>query len=113
MNNFTKIILVSCFGLTAANAQTDTLKILPPSQIPSLKISGYLETYYSYDFNQPENNTRPGFFYSHNRHNEVALNLGLIKANYDNGMVRGNLALMAGTYANANLAGEPGTLKNI
>jgi len=113
MNNFAKIILVSALAITTANAQTDTLQILPPSQIPSLKITGYLETYYSYDFNQPENNTRPGFFYSHNRHNEVALNLGLIKANYDNGMLRGNLALMAGSYANANLAAEPGTLKNV
>ena len=106
-------MLLYCFGLTAVNAQTDTLQIIPPSQIPSLKITGYLETYYSYDFNQPENNTRPGFFYSYNRHNEVALNLGLIKANYDNGMVRANLALMAGSYANANLAAEAGTLKNI
>lgn len=78
-----------------------------------IKISGYIETYYGYDFNKPEDNNRPGFVYSHNRHNEVNLNLGFIKANYDNGTVRGNLALMTGTYANANLAAEPGVLKNI
>jgi hypothetical protein len=48
MNNFAKIILISGFTITTASAQTDTLQILPPSQIPSLKISGYLETYYSY-----------------------------------------------------------------
>lgn len=110
-----KIIAVAAilFSGITANAQVDTLKVLPPSEINYLKFSGYAETYYSYDFNQPESNTRPSFIYSHNRHNEVALNLGFIKANYDNGSVRANLALMAGSYANANLAAEPGTLKNI
>lgn len=78
-----------------------------------IKVSGYLETYYGFDFNKPDDNNRPSFIYSHNRHNEVNLNLGFIKANYDSEMVRGNLALMAGTYTNANLAAEPGVLQNI
>ena len=80
---------------------------------PKIKVSGYLETYYGYDFNQPVDNNRPNFVYSHNRHNEVNLNLGFIKANYDSEKVRSNLAFMTGTYANANLAAEPGVLKNI
>jgi hypothetical protein len=78
-----------------------------------IKLSGYLETYYGYDFNKPIDNNRPGFIYSHNRHNEVNLNLGFIKGNFDDGKLRANLAVMAGTYANANLAAEPGVLKNI
>ncbi|WP_316752221.1 porin [Pedobacter gandavensis] len=78
-----------------------------------IKVTGYVETSYSYDFNKPSNNNRPGFIYSHNRSNELNLNLGFIKANYDNGRVRANMALMAGSYANANLAAEPGVLKNI
>jgi hypothetical protein len=80
---------------------------------PKIKVSGYLETYIGYDFNKPSDNNRPGFIYSHNRHNEVNLNLGFIKGSYENGMIRANLAVMAGTYANANLAAEPGVLKNI
>jgi Putative beta-barrel porin-2, OmpL-like. bbp2 len=76
-------------------------------------LSGYIETYYVYDFNQPINNTRPGFIYSYNRHNEVNLNLGFVKGSYNTDHVRANLALMTGTYANANLAAEPGVLKNI
>jgi hypothetical protein len=80
---------------------------------PKLKVSGYLETYFGYDFNKPADNNRPGFVYSHNRHNEVNLNLGFIKGSYENSMIRANLAVMAGTYANANLASEPGVLKNI
>jgi hypothetical protein len=103
------LLLTSSFAF----AQQDSIKILPIQITPALKISGYLETYYAYDFNEPENNTRPAFIYSHNRHNEVALNLGFIKAGYDSGSVRANLALMAGTYANANLAAEEGVLKNV
>jgi len=80
---------------------------------PKIKVSGYLEAYYGYDFNKPVDNNRPGFVYSHNRHNEVNLNLGFIKANFESDKVRANVAIMAGTYTNANLAAEPGVLKNI
>ncbi len=97
---FTAIALVA---FVSSNAQ----------EAPKVKISGYLETYYGYDFNEPSNNNRPSFVYSHNRHNEVNLNLGFVKAAYDGAKIRANLALMAGTYANANLAAEPGVLKNI
>ena len=78
-----------------------------------LKISGYLETYYAYDFGNPANHTRPGFVYSHNRTNEINLNLGYVKLAYNTDMIRANLALMVGTYGNANLSAEPGVLKNI
>lgn len=76
-------------------------------------VSGYLEAYYLYDFNRPENNTRPGFVYSYNRHNEVNLNLGFIKGSYNTDRVRADLAIMTGTYANANMSSEPGVLRNI
>lgn len=113
MNTKIKLTGLLCMGFFAMEAQTDSLKIQKQEPVSPLKISGYVEAYYTYDFNTPENNTRPGFIYSHNRHNEVALNLGFIKANYDNGMVRGNLALMTGSYSNANLSAEQGVLKNI
>jgi hypothetical protein len=78
-----------------------------------LKISGYAEIYYQYDANNPENNSRPSFVYSHNRNNEVNLNLGFVKANYETEKFRANVALAAGTYMNANYAAESGVLKNI
>lgn len=87
-------------------AQTD-------STTPPLTISGYAEVFYSYDFGNPDNHQRPPFMYSFNRHNEVNLNLGFIKAGYLNNGIRANLALAAGTYMNANLAAEPGVLKNV
>jgi len=79
----------------------------------SLKITGYAEFYYQYDFNNSKNNTRPGFVYSHSRNNEVNLNLGFVKANYETERLRANVALGVGTYMNANYATESGVLKNI
>jgi hypothetical protein len=74
---------------------------------PGIKFSGYVEAYYSYDFNQPEDNLRPDFLYNFNRHNEFSVNLALIKASYETENIRANLALMGGTYAQYNLANEP------
>lgn len=87
------------------NPQKETFK--------HLTVSGYLETYYSYDFANPSNHVRQPFVYSFNRHNEVNLNFGVIKTSYDNKKIRANLGLMAGTYSNDNLAAEPGVIKNV
>ncbi len=76
-------------------------------------IEGYGELYYGFDFDKPSDNNRPGFIYSHNRHNEVNVNLAMLKGSYEQGRVRANIGLMTGTYANANLAAEPGLLRNI
>ncbi len=79
----------------------------------SLTISGYGEAYYQYDFNKPVDNNRPGFIYSHNRHNEFNANLAFIKAGYSANRVRANVTLAIGSYMNANYSAEPGVLKNI
>ena len=79
----------------------------------NFSISGYAEVYYQYDFNKPSDGKRPGFIYSHNRHNEFNLNLGFIKAAYATEKVRANLAIATGTYINANYTAEPGVLQHI
>ncbi|MND55228.1 hypothetical protein D3C80_463050 [compost metagenome] len=76
-------------------------------------VSGYAEIYYNYDFNKPENHTIPGFLYNHNRSNEVNINLAFIKGAYNGENIRGNLALMAGTYAQANLSAEQPVMQHI
>ncbi|TDB68916.1 porin [Arundinibacter roseus] len=102
--------LFLCAGLNSRSwAQSDSLN----TEARKLTVSGYLETYYVYDFSNPENHTRPAFLYSYNRHNEVNLNLGFLQAEVQTERVRGKLAVMAGTYANANLAAEEGVLKNV
>jgi hypothetical protein len=83
------------------------------AQINPLSISGFAEAYYSYDFNNPVDNNRPSFLYSHNRHNEFNVNLAFVKASYNTEKIRANIAIAAGTYMNANYAAEPGVLKNI
>jgi hypothetical protein len=104
-----KIIITAliAFGCTTIYAQEVEKEKSP------FTFSGYIETYYSYDFGNPDNHVRPGFFYSHNKHNEFNLNLGLVKVNYAKDNIRGNIALMAGTYAEYNLAAEQDLLKNI
>ncbi len=88
-------------------------KLLEDKTQKALTFSGYLEAYYSYDFGNPTNHNRPGFMYSHNRHNEININLGFIKANYQTDNVRANLAFAVGTYMNANYSEEPTVIKNI
>lgn len=72
-----------------------------------LQFSGYVETYYAYDFSRPENGERPDFLYNYDQHNEFNINLAYLKAAYTGGQIRSNLAIMAGTYAQANLILEP------
>lgn len=94
----------------AASAQDSTVQQTSASP---LRFSGYAEAYYSYDFNQPADNDRPGFLYSHNRHNEFNVNLAYVKGTYSQERIRANIAVAVGTYMNANYAAEPGVLKNI
>jgi hypothetical protein len=95
------------FGITAF--EQDSTKELSNS----LSFSGFVEAYYSYDFNKPPDNNRPSFFYSHNRYNEFNINLAYVKGSYNAGRTRANIAVGVGTYMNANYAAEPGGLKNI
>ncbi|GAB2793822.1 porin [Rhabdobacter roseus] len=103
------LTLLALSGALLSHAQSDSTATRPSS----FAVSGYLETYYVFDFANPADHTRPDFLYSFNRHNEVNLNLGYVQVTYQHDRVRGKLALMAGTYANANLAAEPGVLKHI
>ena len=80
---------------------------------PVLTFSGYIETYYLYNFNNPVTHNQPSFLYSFNRANEVNLNIGYSKVNYSTEKIRANFALMTGTYPHANLSAEPEVLRNL
>lgn len=98
---FGVLIMQSCLILAQS---TDSSRVT---------VSGYADLYYSFDADNPDDHLRPDFLVSHNRHNEVTLNLGFVKAAYDADNLRANMALMAGTYPNANLAQEEGLLKHV
>ena len=98
-------LLLSAFGATAFG-QTENAE-------PKVTFSGYAELYYSYDFAEPANHLRQPFLYTYNRHNELNLNLGLAKAHYETENMRANIAVMAGTYTQDNMAAEQGALKYV
>ncbi len=82
-------------------------------QKQTLNLSGFLDVFYVYDFNQPQGTERQVFLFNHNRHNEFNLNLGVVKFDITHSKYRANFAIQTGTYANDNYAAEPGLLKNI
>lgn len=100
-----KLLFIACL-LACARAYTQETS-------GAMYLSGFTDTYYSYSFSNPANNLKPGFIYNYNKNNEININLAYIKCAIARTHTRGNLALMAGTYSNANLAAEPGVLKNI
>ena len=79
----------------------------------SFHISGYLESYYIHDFNNPGSSTRPSFAYSHNVVEKPSINLGFIKASLNTPRARANLAVGSGTYMRANYALESRDLQKL
>ncbi len=89
--------LLLVFSFTTKAQTLDSLKI---------DFSGFIETYYAYDFNQPSDNQKIPFLYNYNRHNEFNINNALlrVKASYDN--FYASFAMHAGTYVEDNYAAE-------
>lgn len=69
-------------------------------------ISGFLETYYSYDFSKPQTEKKLSFLYNYNRQNEFNVNLGLIRTKLEYENIYGSIALHSGTYVEDNYANE-------
>lgn len=102
-------IFISCFSSCVLFAQKDSIW----QQKPTVNISGFLDVFYVYDFNQPLGTERQPFLFNHNRHNEFNLNLGFVKLGVEHSKYRANLALHTGTYSIDNYSAEPDLLKNI
>lgn len=120
----------SLLPLNTMHAQQDTLiEVVPGVRDPRLftavppvpnsymhdnrfNLEMGLDLYTAYGLNETGNEL-PSYFYSYNRQNEVNLNLGYLRGSYTDSRFKAHLGLMAGTYANANLAGEPATLRNL
>jgi len=99
--------------LAGGMALLPTILMAEEAPAQALTVSGYVETYYVRDFNDPQNHRRPFFTYSHNRANDLSINLAMLKASVNTRNVRGNLALASGTYMRANYAAEPHGLQNL
>lgn len=71
-----------------------------------ISFSGFLETFYTYDFNEPVTEKKLSFMYNFNRHNEFNVNMGMFrtKAEYKNTYC--SIAIHSGTYVEDNYAKE-------
>lgn len=113
-NNRMYLKLTALSLILFVGIQFGMTQVAPDSEKPkSLNVSGYVEAYYIYDFANPSDHNRPDFFYAFDRHNEINVNLAQIELAYEQKRVKGNLALMTGTYASSNLAHEPAIYRMI
>lgn len=104
-----QIFLLILFTSYGSFSQKDTIW----KQKPVIKYTGFLDVFYTYDFNKPKTNRRLPFLYNHNRHNEFNLNLGYLKFSVEHAKYRANIAFHAGTYVQDNYSAEPAMLKYI
>lgn len=90
-------LILILFPFVHFSQEKDSLKI---------KVSGFLETYYSYDFSNPTTDAKLPFTYNYNRHNEFNVNNGLIRTQLEYGKTYASIAVHAGTYVDDNYAAE-------
>lgn len=95
-----KIVLFVTFfiGFTA-NAQDSISKV-------KIDVSGFIDTYYSYDFDQPESKYKQNFLYNYNRQNSFNVNIALLRATISYENVYAKISAHAGTYVEDNYASE-------
>ena len=91
------ILILILLPFSIFSQEKDSLKI---------KVSGFLETYYAYDFSSPTTDSKLPFMYNYNRHNEFNVNNGLIRAQLQYGNTYASIAVHAGTYVDDNYASE-------
>jgi hypothetical protein len=106
-----KIILSLCISLLPfvfLSAQEEEME-----SKNQFKLGLFVESYYSYDFNNPEDKRRPANIYNHARHNELTINLAMLQMGIETDKYRANLALQAGTFPQYNWAHEPAALQHV
>ncbi|MEL1248188.1 outer membrane beta-barrel protein [Flavobacterium helocola] len=91
------ILILILLPFSIFSQEKDSLKI---------KVSGFLETYYAYDFSSPTTDSKLPFMYNYNRHNEFNVNNGLIRAQLQYVNTYAAIAIHAGTYVDDNYASE-------
>jgi hypothetical protein len=70
-------------------------------------VQAHLDTYLSTDLLNPNSKEKPSFIFNHRRNNQLALNLAMLRAAYDNAQFRASVGGMLGDYSRFNLAAEP------
>lgn len=94
---YCSILVFFCFSYSIFSQDKSDVKVA---------ISGFLETYYSYDFNKPDTEKKLPFLYNYNRQNEFNVNIGLIRTKLEYENIYGSIALHSGTYVEDNYTNE-------
>lgn len=81
-------------------------------QDSNIKVNGFVDLYYAYDFNKPADKNR-SYTTQPLRHNEFNLNLATLGVTYSQENARGNFTFQTGTYVQSNFVAESSLLKNI
>lgn len=97
-----KVLLGFSFLFTTHGFSQDSINIIKPK----IDISGFIDTYYSYDFSTPKTATKLPFLYNYNRHNEFNVNIGLLRASVSYQNIYAKMSIHAGTYVDNNYAAE-------
>ncbi len=105
-------LLIATLTYGVAISQTDSTTV-DSFNVKGLSIYGGVDVYYLYDLNEPESKNRPGFEYSHTRHNQFSVNTGVLGFNYEANKVRSNFGIVFGDYAMSNLSAEPLGYQNL
>ena len=98
-----RLIFILSFGFSAFAQENNAFK---------LSFSGFLETYYAYDFNTPNSEQKLPFMYNYNRHNEFNINIGLLRAKVEYDNAYAIVSLQSGTYVDDNYANETTKILN-
>jgi hypothetical protein len=109
---FTCIVLLTSGIVNAQITNTAVMDTTDFRHQGKVTVEGYIDAYYSYDFNKPASGDRP-YFVSMARHNEMTINLAFVDVKYSSTRLRARFVPGFGTYINVNYAHEPGALKNI
>lgn len=113
MIRYVCVVLLFITGLASAQViNTATMDTTEITMIGHVGLGGYIDSYYGYNFNKPENSTNQ-YFVSSARDNEFAINLAYVDVRYRSSNMRARFVPGFGTYMDANYKNEPGSLKNM
>lgn len=98
-------ILLSVLYISPANAEIK-------DSSGKFSLGGFIDTYYSYDFNNPFDMNRV-YTTQPLRHNEFNINLAMLDLKYNDENLKSRIAFQTGNYVDSNYAAEPQLLKNI
>jgi hypothetical protein len=81
-------------------------------KIKKLTVSGYVDAYYSYHFQNPTPHSAE-YFYSSAKRNEFSVNLAYVDLNYTSPSLKARFIPAVGTYMESNYAAERPIFRNV